>query len=72
MLKSYDFAANVPKYYFPYVEINVRMTSRLVSSFSKLYPESNAEPIVVILGTKSWDFFSMQLLTPVLSISDSK
>ena len=60
ILKSYDFAANVPMHYFPYVEINVRMTSRLASSFSKPYPESNAhnaEPIVVISGTKSWDFF---------------
>jgi hypothetical protein len=60
ILKSYDFAANIPIHNFPYVEINVRMTSILVSSFSKLYPESNAhnaEPIVIISGTKSWDFF---------------
>jgi hypothetical protein len=59
ILKSYDFAANIPIHNFPYVEINVRMTSILVLSFSKLYPESNAhnaEPIMVISGKKSWDF----------------
>jgi hypothetical protein len=50
------------------------MTSRLASSFSKLYPESNAhnaEPIVVISGTKFRDF-SMELFITLLSISDSK
>jgi hypothetical protein len=50
------------------------MTSILALSFSKLNPESNAhnaEQIVVLSGTKFWNF-SMQLLTTVLSISDNK